>query len=92
MKSIKSGTTVLILVVMEIFRKDREKSALESSESVLILVVMEIFRKILVPPGGENNSGLNPCCNGNLSKETYLLHFSFPFYCLMYILASVNHL
>ena len=54
---------------------------------------MEIFRKNCKGiEYCENDESLNPCCNGNLSKETYLLHFSFPFYCLMYKLASVNHL
>ena len=65
---------VLILVVMEIFRKEQQNQALSSATNVLILVVMEIFRKTGTKwiPARVDNS-LDPCCNGNLSKELFNL-------------------
>ena len=54
---------------MEIFRKGKEKQKRRNKRAVLILVVMEIFRKVKKNIRQHYLNSLNPCCNGNLSKE-----------------------
>ena len=53
---------------MEYFRKIRQEELYPGPKSVLILVVMENFRKRLKTKISTKMIGLNPCCNGKLSK------------------------
>ena len=54
---------------MEYFRKIHGGTCLNLYKLVLILVVMEYFRKDTIVNGTVKVFGLNPCCNGILSKD-----------------------
>ena len=80
-KDYKHSISVLILVVMEYFRKLRDLQARPSRYRSLNPCCNGILSKVDVSvPKGKYFLSLNPCCNGILSKEMYILLFSFPFY------------